>query len=62
MVAKMTEVGLGDPIYIGREEQRMPRIICSCCGRKFWTIPSIDYGVCPKCQRETQNENVHSVR
>jgi len=48
--AVMVEVELGEPVYIGRYLQLMPRVNCTQCGRRFWTIPSIDKGTCPKCQ------------
>ncbi len=49
---KMIEVGINDPIYIGVKEQRMPRIKCTKCGKKFWTIPHFDKGICPGCRLE----------
>jgi hypothetical protein len=49
---KMIEIKMGEPIYIGSEVQRMPRVDCEYCGKTFWTLPCFDQGLCPGCQVE----------
>jgi len=52
MITLMVEVPLDWPVDICREFQAMPITTCSKCGKLFWSIPSIDLGVCPGCQME----------